>query len=297
MIERVVALASEVLGPRVDVAGAPVVGVADSAFAAELAARCAEDVPRSSDPARWHRGVPRPVADERIPGDRARARLRRPRRPAGQARCPHARKARGAAGIRCGGSLRSARHAGASVRVRTRGTAARRAPGPSRPRGLAELEPPAERVDHAAFVAKALADELQERLDSRGLACTRIAIEAETEHGEHLVRLWRHEGGLTPAASPSGRAGSSTGGCTPRNGRRVASRCCASCPTRSVRLVGTRWGSGEAARSPTNEPHARWRVCKVCSASTRCRCPRCAVVAHRASTSRSFPSASPSPGG
>ena len=64
----------------------------------------------------------------------------------------------------------------------------------------AELDPPAERVDHAAFVAKALADELQERLDTRGLACTRIAIEAETEHGEHLVRLWRHEGGLTPAA-------------------------------------------------------------------------------------------------
>ena len=65
---------------------------------------------------------------------------------------------------------------------------------------VAELDPPAERVDHAAFVAKALADDLQARLESRGLACTRIAIEAETEHGEHLVRLWRHEGGLTPAA-------------------------------------------------------------------------------------------------
>jgi protein ImuB len=64
----------------------------------------------------------------------------------------------------------------------------------------AELDPPAERVDTAAFAAKAMADELNERLAGRGLACTRIAIEAETEHGEHLVRLWRHDGALTTGA-------------------------------------------------------------------------------------------------
>ncbi len=64
----------------------------------------------------------------------------------------------------------------------------------------AELDPPAERVDMAAFVAKALADELHQRLAALGLACTRIAIEAETEHGEHLVRLWRHDGALTARA-------------------------------------------------------------------------------------------------
>jgi protein ImuB len=63
-----------------------------------------------------------------------------------------------------------------------------------------ELDPPAERVDTAAFAAKALADELHEGLAGRGLACTRIAIEAETEHGESLSRLWRHDGALTPAA-------------------------------------------------------------------------------------------------
>ena len=63
-----------------------------------------------------------------------------------------------------------------------------------------ELDPPAERVDTAAFAAKALADELYERLAGRGLACSRIAIEAETEHGESLSRLWRHDGSLTPAA-------------------------------------------------------------------------------------------------
>jgi protein ImuB len=63
-----------------------------------------------------------------------------------------------------------------------------------------ELDPPAERVDTAAFAAKAMADELHERLAGQGLACTRIAIEAETEHGENLVRLWRHDGALTPGA-------------------------------------------------------------------------------------------------
>ncbi len=61
----------------------------------------------------------------------------------------------------------------------------------------AELDPPAERIDTAAFVAKTLADELQERLAVLGLACTMVAIEAETEHGEQLVRRWRHEGVLT----------------------------------------------------------------------------------------------------
>ena len=64
----------------------------------------------------------------------------------------------------------------------------------------AELDPPADRADRAAFVAKSLADQLHDELGRRGLACTRIAIEAETEHGEHHIRLWRHDGALTPGA-------------------------------------------------------------------------------------------------
>jgi protein ImuB len=63
-----------------------------------------------------------------------------------------------------------------------------------------ELDPPVERVDQAAFAAKALADDLAARLAARGLACARIVVEAETEHGESLSRLWRHDGALTPAA-------------------------------------------------------------------------------------------------
>jgi protein ImuB len=63
-----------------------------------------------------------------------------------------------------------------------------------------ELDPPAERVDQAAFAAKALADRLSEQLVDRGLACTRLAVRAETCHGEVLLRLWRHEGVLGPTA-------------------------------------------------------------------------------------------------
>jgi len=62
----------------------------------------------------------------------------------------------------------------------------------------AELDPPALRVDTAAFVAKSLADQLHQRLARDGLACTRIGIEAETEHGERLSRLWRGDSALTP---------------------------------------------------------------------------------------------------
>jgi len=63
-----------------------------------------------------------------------------------------------------------------------------------------EFDPPADRIDVAAFAAKAMADRLLDALADRGLACTRVVIEAETEHGERLARCWRHEGALTPLA-------------------------------------------------------------------------------------------------
>jgi protein ImuB len=63
-----------------------------------------------------------------------------------------------------------------------------------------ELDPPAMRVDEAAFAAKMLADRMLARLEARGLCCARVIVEAETEHGERLTRCWRHEGALTPPA-------------------------------------------------------------------------------------------------
>src|SRR5215218_8999446 len=68
-------------------------------------------------------------------------------------------------------------------------------------RVAAELDPPADRVDIAAFTAKALADQLVARLDRLGLACTRLRIEAETDQGERLSRVWRHD----PTTPPTRR--------------------------------------------------------------------------------------------
>ena len=62
-----------------------------------------------------------------------------------------------------------------------------------------EIDPPADRIDRVAFCARSLADELHQRLTSEGVECVRIAIEAETEHSESMVRVWRHEGALSAA--------------------------------------------------------------------------------------------------
>jgi protein ImuB len=64
----------------------------------------------------------------------------------------------------------------------------------------AELDPPADQLQAAAFLGKALADELHDRLAGAGLVCTRLAIEAETEYGTSLRRSWRHDGALSAGA-------------------------------------------------------------------------------------------------
>jgi protein ImuB len=63
-----------------------------------------------------------------------------------------------------------------------------------------ELDPPAETVAPAAFLARGLAEELHRRLWAQGSSCTRVVIGAETAHGERLERVWRSEGALTAAA-------------------------------------------------------------------------------------------------
>lgn len=59
------------------------------------------------------------------------------------------------------------------------------------------LDPPAERVDTAAFAARACADQLHDQLGAEGLACTRLHVVIETDAGERLERIWRHEGALS----------------------------------------------------------------------------------------------------
>jgi protein ImuB len=62
------------------------------------------------------------------------------------------------------------------------------------------FDEPLDRVDAAAFAARALAGRLHERLAAHGLACTRVVVEAVTATGQELCRTWRHEGLLTAAA-------------------------------------------------------------------------------------------------
>ena len=64
----------------------------------------------------------------------------------------------------------------------------------------ADLDPPADQLQAAVFVGRALADEVHERLVGSGLVCTRLAVQAETEHGVVLRRSWRHDGALSAAA-------------------------------------------------------------------------------------------------
>jgi protein ImuB len=63
-----------------------------------------------------------------------------------------------------------------------------------------ELESPLDQVDTVAFVAAGIAEELMSRLAPRGLACTRLYVEASTEHAEELSRWWRADRPFTARA-------------------------------------------------------------------------------------------------
>lgn len=62
-------------------------------------------------------------------------------------------------------------------------------------------DPPLDRVDTAAFAARALAERFHRRLADAGLACTRLAITAVTERDAKLSRVWRCAAPLTAAAT------------------------------------------------------------------------------------------------
>ncbi|MGQ0574919.1 MAG: DNA polymerase Y family protein, partial [Pseudonocardia sp.] len=65
----------------------------------------------------------------------------------------------------------------------------------------AELDPPVDRVDAAAFAARGLAERLHRVLAGHGLACTRLGVGARTPAGEELHRVWRCAEPLTPAGT------------------------------------------------------------------------------------------------
>ncbi|UVS82053.1 DNA polymerase IV [Actinokineospora sp. UTMC 2448] len=76
--------------------------------------------------------------------------------------------------------------------------AARRTP-PADLAVTAHPDPPVDRVDAAAFLARTLAERLHAGLAAHGLACTRLAIHAATATGAELARVWRCAEPLTPA--------------------------------------------------------------------------------------------------
>lgn len=58
----------------------------------------------------------------------------------------------------------------------------------------ADLDPPVERLDTAAFEAKELAERLHGDLVRRGLACESLRVTARAQNGEELTRAWRLDG-------------------------------------------------------------------------------------------------------
>jgi protein ImuB len=64
-----------------------------------------------------------------------------------------------------------------------------------------ELDPPVDRVDAAAFAARALAERLHTTLAGHALSCTRLGVRARTEGGEELLRIWRCAEPLTPSGT------------------------------------------------------------------------------------------------
>ncbi len=57
----------------------------------------------------------------------------------------------------------------------------------------AEIDPPADRIETVAFMARVLADDIVSRLARDGLDCVSIGIEAHSDSGHASRRHWRHE--------------------------------------------------------------------------------------------------------
>jgi protein ImuB len=62
------------------------------------------------------------------------------------------------------------------------------------------FDEPVERLDTVVFLVRGLADQLVAALGDRGLVCTRLVVEVETEHGERSQRAWARPTGLSAGA-------------------------------------------------------------------------------------------------
>ncbi|MFE7587810.1 DNA polymerase Y family protein [Kitasatospora sp. NPDC057512] len=62
------------------------------------------------------------------------------------------------------------------------------------------FDPPEPSAEPLVFVARALAEQLHQRLAGAGLTCRRVAVEVACADGRTASRLWRHEGRLSATA-------------------------------------------------------------------------------------------------
>ena len=72
-------------------------------------------------------------------------------------------------------------------------------PAPDSSATEAEIDPPADRIETVAFMARSLADDMVARLARDGLDCVSIGITAESDSGHTSLRRWRHELRFSPA--------------------------------------------------------------------------------------------------
>ncbi|HIW61400.1 MAG TPA: hypothetical protein H9881_03000 [Candidatus Stackebrandtia excrementipullorum] len=63
-----------------------------------------------------------------------------------------------------------------------------------------DCDPPLERIDVAAFTARALATQLHRLVAVHGFSCSRLIVSATTGDGVELERVWRHDGALNAEA-------------------------------------------------------------------------------------------------
>ena len=63
-----------------------------------------------------------------------------------------------------------------------------------------EIDPPADRIETVAFMARSLADDMVARLARDGLNCVSIGVTAESDSGHASRRRWRHELRFSAAA-------------------------------------------------------------------------------------------------
>jgi protein ImuB len=191
---RAAAVVAEALGPGLDAAGPPGVGVADGRFTATVAARSSS---RRGEPVVVAPGQAAeflaPLSVRALPDPELAGLLWR-------------------LGVRTLGDFATLDPADVLARFGAAGAAAHQAargqdprpPGGRRPPlslvAEHQFESPVQEMGPVVFLAKALADELCGTLAGDGLVATRMAVRVETEHGERCERTWYRDTGFAAAA-------------------------------------------------------------------------------------------------